>query len=420
MILTFLAAIALQTTQELPPEWFVRDSKGQNCASCHSPSGFELRVLRPGSLLRRAKRHITDEQADQLNKGFKTYAPFEGITTPFQFENGFAADDDDFLRGVTHPEWVLGTKLNSIEAALAYQKRIREISLLDLLIAFPLNPVSRDKFNSAKDASIADWIPDVPAADGLPVRLESEQDYLDHDRAIAARAVNSPIEMLAQNKYRSLLAYSYYRQFKKLWLPEGNPMWKVGDFGRIYAEADFQSLGMSPQLIAENSGGPTPAEQMRDLRLSWFWLGWMFDPSLTHSGPSKETIRADYFVLTLLQDAKLPAHALFMLTRKLAEQTPGKLAFEFQYSFFLTSENIAKWEPKEPKARKLFRSFAAQSFRLNLWLLLNDIKTTGRTIRKVPQLDQIERAEAYLKKIGLDESKLIQRVKNAVKSAKGV
>ena len=384
------------------------------------PSGFELRVLRPGSLLRRAKRHMADEEANRLKEGFKTYTPFEGILIPFQFDNEFAASDVDFLQGITRPEWVLETKLNSIEAALAYQKRVLEIPLFDLLIAFPLNPVSRDKFNSVKDASIADWIPDVPVTDGSPVRLETEQDFFDYDRTIAARFASSPIELLAQNKYRSLLAYDYYRRFKKHWLPEGNPMWKVGDFGRIYADADFQSLGMSPQLIAENSGGPTPAEQMLDLRLSWFWLGWMFDPSLMHSGPSKDTIRADYFVLTLLKDAKLPAHTLFMLTRKLAEQKPGKFAFEFQYSFLLTSENIANYEPSEAKARNLFRAYAAQSFRLNLWLLLHDIKTTGKTIRKVPQIDQIDRAATYLKKIGVDESKLIQRVKAAITSAKGV
>jgi hypothetical protein len=109
-----------------------------------------------------------------------------------------------------------------------------------------------------------------------------------------------------------------------------------------------------------------------------------------------------------------------MLTRKLAEQTPGKFAFEFQYSFLLTSEFIGNWEPKDPKSEALFRAFAAQSFRLNLYLLLNDIKTTGRTIRKVPQIDQITRAGAYLKKIGIDETKLIERVRNAVNNAKGV
>ncbi|MEI7575453.1 MAG: hypothetical protein WCK51_01055 [Armatimonadota bacterium] len=420
MIVPILAAVAIQTTQALPPEWFVRDTEGRNCASCHSPSGFELRVLRPGSLLRRAKRHLADDEADRLNKGFRTFVPFEGITIPFQFDNEVAADDNEFLRMITRDEWVLGTKLNSIEAALDYQKRVLAISLFDQPVAFVLNLLSRDKFNNLKDATIADWIPDVPATDGSPVNLNTEEDYFYHDRAIAARPANSPIELLAQSKYRSLLAYGYYQQFKKHWMPEGNPMWKVGDFGRLYAEADFQSLGMSEQLIAENSGGPSPSEQMRDLRLSWFWLGWMFDPSLTHSGPSKETIRGDYFVLTLLQDAKLPAHALFMLTRKLAEQKSGKLPFEFQYSFLLTSENIAKWEPDKPEDKKRFRAYASQSFRLNLWLLLNDIKTTGRTIRKVPQLDQVERAAVYLKRIGVDESALISRVKNAVKNAKGV
>ncbi len=423
MILTLLAAYNLQTTRDLPPEWFVRDTQGRNCASCHTPTGFELRNLVPGSMIRRSKRHLPDEVAEHLTKGFKVNQPFEGVFPPFQ-ENGWQADDDNnFLENVTEDAWVLGDKIDSIAAALAYQKKTLSVPLFQVPVGFRLNPLSRDKFHSPKDASIADWMPDVPVTEGVPVRLETEQDFAEHDRTIASRAANSPIELLAQHKYRSLLAYDYYIRFGrqgKHWLPEGNPMWKVGDFGRIYADADFQSLGMSPQLIAENSGGPTPAEQMKDLRLSWFWLGWMFDPSLMHSGPSPDTKRADYFVLTLLQDAKLPAHALFMLTRKLAEQKPGRIPFEFQYSFLLTSENIANYEPKGEKDRKLFRQYAAQSFRLNLWLLLNDIKTTGKTIRKVPQIDQIDRAGLYLKKIGVDETKLIQRVKNALKNAKGV
>ena len=420
MILSLLTAVALQTTQELPPEWFLRDSKGQNCASCHSPTGFELRNLAPGAMLRRAKRHLPEAKAELLAKGFKVTYPLEGFFPPFQ-TNGWRADgDQEFLNSVTEEKWVLGDKLTSIQAALNYQKKVLGIPLFQIPVAFRLNPLSQDKFNDGQEATIADWIPDVPATDGLPVRLTTEADFVSQDRAIAARTVNSPIEMLAQNKYRSLLAYQFLLKFGKPWVPEGNPMWKVGDFGRIYAEADFQSLGMSPQLIAENSGGPTPAEQMRDLRLSWFWIGWLFDPSLTHSGPSKDTLRADYFVLTLLQDAKLPAHALFMLTRKLAEQKPGKVPFEFQYSFLLTSENIVGWEPKKVEDRNQFRAYAAQSFRLNLWLLLNDIKTTGRTIRKVPQIDQIDRAGAYLRKIGIDETKLITQVKNAIKGAKGV
>ena len=423
MILTLLAAVALQTTQDLPPEWFIRDAKGQNCASCHSPTGFEIHVIAPGAVLRRAKRHLTQPQAEALAAGFKTFVPIEGVFPPFQDQGDQADDDNQFLRQVTSESWVLTDKINSVNEALEYRKKIVAIDPFQLRVAFPLSPLSADKFNSDKSATIADWIPDVPATDGVPVELETEQDILEHDRAIAARPVNSPIEMLAQNKYRSLLAYLHYirfGRFGKIWLPEGNPMWKVGDFGRIYADADFQSLGMSPQLIAENTGGPSPAEQMKQLRLSWFWLGWMFDPSLMHSGPAKDTIRADYFVLSLLQDAQLPSHALYMLTRKLAEQTPGKFAFEFQYSFLLTSEFIGNWEPKDPKSKALFRAFAAQSFRLNLYLLLHDIKTTGRTIRKVPQIDQITRAGAYLKKIGVDETKLIERVKNAVNNAKGV
>lgn len=363
---------------------------------------------------------MADDDAERLEKGFRSHLPFEGQNTPFQLDNALASDDNDFLRMLTTNEWVLGSKLDSIPAALEYQKRIRAISLFELPVAFHLNPLSRDKFNTLKDATIADWIPDVPVTDGSPVTLKTEQDFFEYDQKLSAKQPNSPIELLALNKYRSLLAYDYYFRFRKHWMPLGNPMWKVGDFGRIYAEADFQSLGMSPQLIAENSGGPTPAEQMKDLRLSWMWLGWMFDPSLQNSGLALDTVRADYFTLTLLKDAHLPSHALFMLTRKLAEQLPGRKPFEFQYSFLLTSENIADYEPAGTESKKRFRQFAAQSFRLNLWLLLNDIKTTGKTIRKVPQIDQIDRANVYLKKIGINESALIARVKNAVKNAKGV
>src|SRR6185312_11057680 len=144
-----------------------------------------------------------------------------------------------------------------------------------------------------------------------------------------------------------------------------NPMWDVAEVARTSAGGDALSLGLPPDVMIAKSGGPSLEDQMTQMRAPWYWLGWMEDPSLQHSGPMHETIRGDYFTMALLKDGPYPLHALFMLTKKQIEQgcnpaawnTPDRRQMiEIQYSMLLLNDGLPRWEPALPACRQLFRS----------------------------------------------------------------
>src|SRR5205807_2688375 len=121
----------------------------------------------------------------------------------------------------------------------------------------------------------------------------------------------------------------------------------------------------------------------------------------------KETGRADYFSQALLRDGPYPMHCAFMLTRKLATQGfvpraligPGVQRPDINYSYLLVQDGLDRYEPREPEARSMFRRFVTNSFRMNLWLLTDDLeKRRSVSVPKEPLAQQIRLIGAYLAK----------------------
>ena len=424
--------------------WFLKDKNQQSCASCHSVDGIELRSFSDADIRRRTARHHPEAVSAQVRALLALHAqpsgepgtelrPMQPSGVVLSGKNP-AERDNAFLSNLRTKLPKLFGPIRSLSDALAFQKTILNIDLSHLQIGIEMNRLSEDGAHGDTHRSIANWFPDVPSFDSSELRTELEA-YLSKPSVKTLEAVDKKLLIIAKirdaftqlslAKYRSLMVYQHELRtgVPTSFLPKENPFWQVAEFARVYAESDPIAVRVPDEIVAAKNMTATYKDQLKQMRLPWFWLGWMRDPSLTKSGPSKETARADYFCKFLEDDGPYIGHESFMLARKLAEQTRNPIIpnypFEIKYSFFLANTPLVQREPKDPQAKQLFRQLTSNSFKMSLYLLEADILNTGKTIRKVPQADQIKYLTNYLKDIKQPSQDLVDRVLKRLNSAKG-
>ena len=426
-------------------DWFHKDSKGQSCASCHSVDGIELRSFAEIDIRRRTSRHHTGETAVgilALLAEHQRVGTDNGIDIrPMQPEAKVLAGktpaerDRSFIINLQAQHPLLFVPVRTHNQAVAFQKEILGIDVRQLPIGIELNRMSEDGFHGPAHQSIANWFPDVPTFDSDLLRPELEAYRTDPtdknleliDKKLATIAkTNDAFSGFSLAKYRALLVYQHELRTKSLtgFLPKENPFWQIGEFGRLYAEADPITVNAPADIISAKNLTSTFRTQLKQLRLPWFWLGWTRDPSLTKSGRDKPTVRADYFCRFLEEDAPYIGHESFMLARKLAEHGrnplyPG-IPFEILYSSFLVNTPLIDREPQDAKARDLFRQFTTNSFTMSLTLLEDDLKKSNKALHQVPQLNQIGYIRKYLNEIHSPPSDLIDRVIKRLNNATGI
>jgi hypothetical protein len=425
--------------------WFKKDNKGQSCASCHSVDGIELRGFSQSDLVRRTKRHHQGEVAETIRQLVAKHQPRPGEIGPdirpmqpdYEVLHGKSPAERDnlFLLSLKERFPKLFLPIQNLDDALRFQRVILDIELMNLPVGIKMNRLSADGVHGEEYQTIANWFPDIATFDSDKLRPELEEYYkspteenlgrIDH-RLLSIYRPTDGFSELALAKYRSLMVYQHELRTKKVskFLPKDNPFWQVADFARLYAESD-PILVRVPEEVANAKKMPTTfKDQLKELRLPWFWLGWMRDPSLTKSSMSKETVRAEYFCRFLEEDGPYIAHEAFMLTRKLAEQNRNPLykgiPFEIQYSFFLTNTPLIEREPKDTKAKSLFRLLTANSFKMSLYLLEADLKKNKKAVRKVPQANQMKFIRQYFSDIKKAEDTFIDRIQRVLMSASGV
>lgn len=417
--------------------WRKLDKHGQACASCHSPDGIELAAYDFDSqnIRRRAANHLLEPDGIKIDQmilalrdkfGFKKLldpmvdrpmqpggAVLPG-STPIERDLAFAKSLNRFARSL------MGGPISSDADAVCAQRELARLDCRTVPIGIPMNRISEDGFHGAEHATIASWLPDVPPsiepsrrreltalADGyLENPTTARLQALDAGYIPASRSARSAADQISLAKYRAMLLFQHSLRTQALgkldepvlnpaWShhPESNPMWEIGDLARVYERAGVGMLGFPPDVQTKKSGGPTPAEQMKELRLAWFWAGWLCDPSLQNSGPARTTQRGDYFTGYLWKDGPYPAHNAFMITKKLvAESTPTH--FRLDYSGFLTG--VKSGELVDPVHRSIYRKFVCNSFRMSLYLLRSELVRSGGVHLKEATLQQARSIGAYL------------------------
>ncbi|MFN3266713.1 MAG: hypothetical protein ACK41E_07720 [Deinococcales bacterium] len=189
-----------------------------------------------------------------------------------------------------------------------------------------------------------------------------------------------------------------------------NP-WEIGDQGRVMLETsgavgsfrkNLRDLGY-PEF-AQNSidAARSAAQEEQDLRLTWFWIGFTFDPSLARISGSNATKVGEYMVASLIQERMFNHNALFTLLRLVAKGSlpeanakmlanPKRVEYQtpkyiMNYSYFIgyNREIIDKeWNesktlkiPQELKDQSgaLFGRMVGNGFRMSIYLQLEALE----------------------------------------------
>ena len=411
--------------------WRKLDTKGQACSSCHSPDGLELAVYNfsDSDILRRAQNHLPDADAEQilvqiheLRKAFHIEAELDPMkdrplqpggevldgATPMVRDKRFSENLRDQL------PTLFGPPIRSLDEAAKARDEVLGINLTQLKIGIPFNRLSEDVAHGSEHASIATWISDVKLERDVPHELEdvyiadpSAKNY----QAIESFLTNpdnrpsSPAQAIGLNKKRSLLYFQHVMRMKltgkKLDIQPArlNPMWDLGERARLDGHLSMDRLGLPDDVAAKKKAGPSYFDQLHDLRLPWYWLGWMFDPSLERISGLGESIRGDYFSRYLTTDGPYPMHSAFMITRKIVEESFAPSAWTVQvpqhlkiyYSTFTDDNGFNTMLPTDPEHRQLFENFAKNSFRMNLYLELAELKKTNTIYQRPMLIQQIRR-----------------------------
>ncbi|MCC7229655.1 MAG: hypothetical protein IT203_04620, partial [Fimbriimonadaceae bacterium] len=266
MILTLAVLIACQKDSIDPGliAWRTPDRAGRSCSSCHSPDGIELAAygFDKEDLVRRSARHLNEEGQTQvvnwilLNRG-KIHREVENplLSRPLQ-------PGGKVLPGITPKERDLAflaslgsvapklesARVGSLKAAKEVRDEVLDLALRSLPVGIEMNRLSEDGFHGKDHATLAHWIPDVPVATGAPIRL-AEDAYLREpsettlnalDQAVSTLSPHSsPIQLLALNKYRSLLRLQHLvRTGNWVGIHMDNPLWQVAEIARTSENFD--------------------------------------------------------------------------------------------------------------------------------------------------------------------------------------
>lgn len=424
------------STFAVAPAWRKPDVNGRSCASCHSPDGLEIAAysFSDEDILRRAQAHLSVADSREIVKMIHELRDRYGIVKlldpmndrPMQPGGSVLAGANPMERDAAFamrlPSMVpalFNGPIDSLRAAKAARDQLLAVDLNRLQIGIPFNRLSEDGYRGREHATIADWIPDVPILNDYPDRLrdayladpsqatfEALDTWLANDNAQA-----TPAQQISLYKRRAILYFqhrlrtTYTGKSGGVRLAKPNPMWAFGDFARENSNVSLVAMGFPKDILAKKLEGPESKEQLKQIRLSWMWLGWCMDPGLQKTSPLPETMRADYFSNALWSDGPYPMHVAFMMSRKIASEsfvtecwnsTPPQ-HLDLDYSGLTGDGGIRGPEPPRGKPRRLFETFVRNSFRMNLYLQFDELSRRRIVYLRQALIQQIRRMKSVLR-----------------------
>ena len=411
---------------------------GAACANCHAPDAYDLAYFDfdDATIRRRVGPHLGAADADRIVALVRALRERDGIAPrdhqthrPFQPGGRVLPGATVAERDLAFGRQVLARGLGadpvlSAEAARAERDRWLASDPRSLPIGLALNRWSEDPHEG--DASIADWLPDLPrlpTTDGAARALYAAHDayladptdarllaLLDQTDELTASGFDGNGDRLMARKYASVLVaqHLFRREVRAgslwegrptaAWLPGAmrrdsgpNPVWMVGDFARVHKEGDVEL----PREVVDRVGGGFD-EEMRRVKIAWFWAGWLFDQGLQRTHGSNSTKGAEYFTDFLRKDfvageapdgtsdrSGYALHDVYVVTRKLTVQNhdpalaDGRGGHALSYSNFHGYGWDISREPTDPERRALYRRAVARSYRMALYLALDHAAAAG-------------------------------------------
>jgi len=408
---------------------------GAACATCHSPDGIELAAFNfdDADITRRAREHLGTEDTRDLVEyihAMRTRLHLYPLRDPnrdrpLQPGGAVLAGETPAARDLAfgleikaklprlfdHP-------IDTIEQAKAAESELLSLSPVSLKIGIPLNRLSEDIAHGNEHASIAQWLPELPPS--IPAG-ELDAWYAEEDRYLGDPSQERLHALIAKNlelvntsrmpalsaisaiKYRALLIWQdrLRRRTENDPLSEArdvslqggfNAIWEVGEFTRQMINRDASALGMDPETKAKKLAGPALADQEHQLRVSWFWAGWLSDQGLFRTSREDKTKYGLWLSESLSSDGPYPIHSIYANARRQAVISNDPAAwwgepvsrkrriwdFSGLRSFAFQTRDL----PTDPGYRNLYVTFTANCFRMNILLFKDDTIRTGVVWRK--------------------------------------
>ncbi len=411
---------------------------GAACANCHAPDGLDLAyfAFSNTALKRRAEPHVSQfsseltaddfEKIKQMIEALRikyditpkdpmTFRPLQpgGEVLP---GNTAAERDLAFGKQLQNMGFEFATEpVLSLEDAKRHREIWMNVNPRTLKIGIPFNRWSEDPFHGTDHATMADWMPDLPR---IPKEGRAEEWYALQDAYLQNPTDQNFWEMynnefsLTQSifygssehffhrKYRSvLMAQHMFRkelmnqdQFPDrptlAWFPArnddvDNPIWDIGLTAHNLRNgpSDEGDFAMPPNVLLRSKPSGTVKEQMDDIRVPWFYAGWLFDLGLQHSHGGDATTQARYFTLHMHIDDGYPIHNVFAITKKLIVENFDTEIHSEEKPLNTNYENFANRafheEPDDPAAKDIYRLMTENSFRMMTFFILEEIETNG-------------------------------------------
>jgi hypothetical protein len=326
------------------------DALGQACVNCHAPDLLDIAMVGYdlGTVARRALLHVDETDAKALvqyvdrlrternlpERDPAQFRPFQPGGAPLSCATPAECDDAFGKALVARVPLLLKTV-----ATLADAKALRDAFLQQtprtMPIGIALNRWTEDEFRGEAHARFNEWLPDfsyVPTTEENRQKLYTLQDaYLAAPSWTTLRPILSQIDTLAdipdafgatgnvklilKNKYQSVLVASHVMRLESegqafsempafvnvLQAPldqaSYNPMWSVGDAARVLDDGftDSDLAFFAPAQLKKIGTTRTMHDELGELRLTWFWIGFLYDYGVLHSGKSNSTRSTEYF-----------------------------------------------------------------------------------------------------------------------------
>ncbi len=412
---------------------------GAACANCHAPDAIDLAYFdfNVKTLKRRAEPHVSQFSSQLSDSDFekiKKLVEAQRIKydieprDPMEFRPlqpggevlaGNTAADRDLAFGqqLRNMEFAFATDtVLSLEDARQHRQEWLDLNPRTLKIGIPFNRWSEDPHHGVEHATMADWLPDLPR---IPREGRSDDWYTLHDAYLEnptdenfwemfenenrmTRAIfDGSSERFFHKKYRSVLMAQH--MFRKelmnqdefpgrptlAWFPArdedlDNPIWDIGliAHGLRNGPDDQDDFEMPPDVLLRSKPSGTIKKQMNDIRVPWFYAGWLFDQGLQHSGGGDATTQARYFTLHMHIDDGYPIHNAFAITRKLIvenfdTEVHGDTTKPLNANYENFSNRAFREEPDNPTAKEIYRLMTENSFRMMTLFIREEINTNG-------------------------------------------
>jgi hypothetical protein len=165
-----------------------------------------------------------------------------------------------------------------------------------------------------------------------------------------------------------------------------NPIWAVGDLAREMMGRGPGEFGMDTSMQAKKLAGPSLETQLSQMRVAWFWAGWLSDQGMFKTSHDDKTRLGLWMSESLSQDGPYPFHEIYAEARRQAVvsnvpeswgETPDRKRRIWDFAGLRSFNRYLRDIPADPAYRQLYITFTANCFRMNLLLLKDDIAQSG-------------------------------------------